>query len=367
MKRLIICCDGTWNRADQVHDGVPCPTNVTKLFHAIAPVDHAGVQQLATYHEGVGVKRLERLIGGAGGFGLSRHIRDVYTWLVENFEAGDELFLFGFSRGAYTARSTVGLIRTCGILHRHHRDMVKDAYRVYRGAEDKPDNPEALEFRAKYSTESRIRFIGVWDTVGALGIPLSGTRWVNIVNRHYTFHNVTLSSRVDAAYQALAINEQRGPFTPAVWEPSERAEGQNQQLEQVWFAGVHSDVGGGYPDRQLADLTLRWMSDRARRNGLALTDLDLAPVDDNSAVHSTLHDSYKGVYTRIRPYLRVIGATSPAANESASSTAVRRLQLDSDYDPPGLRSFLAQPRVTDIGASARRDPATDPATDDVTG
>src|SRR6266540_1375162 len=211
-KRLVLCCDGTWNTAEQ-----KSPTNVTKLYNALAREDAAGNEQRPFYHVGVGVKPSERIRGGAFGFGLSRNVKDTYRFIVENFEPGDELFFFGFSRGAFTARSTAGFVRNSGILRRENIDRVDQAYALYRSRSAHPRGEEAQLFRNSYSHETRIRFIGVWDTVGALGIPLSGLRLVNLVNRRWQFHDTELSSTVDAAFQALAIDEQRGPFRPAIW------------------------------------------------------------------------------------------------------------------------------------------------------
>ena len=129
-----------------------------------------------------------------------------------------------------------------------------------------PRGVEAELFRRSYSHEARIRCIGVWDTVGALGIPLNGLRWVNAFNRRWQFHDTDLSTTVDAAFQALAIDEKRGPFKPALWQQQEDAG--DQRLEQVWFAGDHCDVGGGHRDAALADIALLWMADRARSCGL---------------------------------------------------------------------------------------------------
>ena len=126
-KRLVLCCDGTWNSPDQ-----KSPTNVTKLALAIAPVDAMGGEQRIFYHCGLGTNRWERIRGGAFGFGLSRNVRDAYRFIVQTFEPGDELFFLGFSRGAYTARSTAGFVRNCGILRREHEDRVDEAYTLYR-------------------------------------------------------------------------------------------------------------------------------------------------------------------------------------------------------------------------------------------
>ena len=156
-------------------------------------------------------------------FGLSRDVCDTYRFLVQNYEPGDELFFFGFSRGAFTARSTVGLVRNAGILRQEHVDRVSEAYALYRSRTktNTPRGREATLFRRSYSYEPRIRFIGVWDTVGALGIPLDGFRLISLLNKRWEFHNTELSTSVDAAYQALAIDEKRGPFKPALWKTQE--------------------------------------------------------------------------------------------------------------------------------------------------
>jgi uncharacterized protein (DUF2235 family) len=332
-KRLIMCCDGTWNTAEQ-----SSPTNVTRVRRALSSEDHVGIKQCAFYHVGVGVKRWERLRGGAFGFGLSRNVKDTYRFIVENFEPGDELFFFGFSRGAFTARSTAGLVRNSGILRREHADRLDEAYALYRSRTAHPRGAEAQSFRNSYSYETRIHFIGVWDTVGALGIPLSPARWVNFVNRRWQFHDTDLSTKVDAAFQALGIDEKRSSFRPAVW--AQQADAVDQQVEQVWFTGVHSDVGGGYPERALAEITLRWMVDRARSRGLAFDD---GQFDTNALdPMGRLHESRTLLYKLLRPFTRIIG-TKAATHESVASSAVKRHKTNSAYSPPGLVAYLNGP------------------------
>ncbi|WP_148570907.1 DUF2235 domain-containing protein [Nocardioides caldifontis] len=359
MKRLVIACDGTWNKADQQKDGKPCPTNVCKVAQRIAEVAPDGVRQEVYYAAGVGTEWGERLRGGAFGFGLSREVQKAYRFLVDHFEEGDEIFFFGFSRGAFTVRSTAGLVRNAGILRREHRDLVGEAYELYRDRERHPDSEEARRFRAEHSIETRIRFIGVWDTVGALGVPLDGLRFLNLINRRWEFHDLDLSSRVDSAFHAVAIDEQRGPFKAALWNQSPEGRAKGQELEQVWFAGVHSDVGGGYPRSGLADLALEWMVDRARRCGLGF---DLAPaLDLDEALADTLHDSRTWFYKLLKPAPRVIGRV-PTGRESVASTAVQRHERGVDgYAPATLLDNLAgRPVVTDIrgsGSPSRVQPA----------
>ncbi|MDF3010573.1 MAG: hypothetical protein K0S03_1369, partial [Burkholderiales bacterium] len=221
MKRLILCCDGTWNSADQERNGTPCPTNVVKLGYRVAKRD-GDIPQLIYYDQGVGTgNTLDRASGGAFGDGLEENIHDAYRFLVANYEPGDELYLFGFSRGAFTVRSIGGMIRKCGILER------------------------PMQFRKSCSLIHEepipIRMIGVWDTVGSLGIPLRGLRW--LTRREHQFHDTELSGSVQVACHALAIDERRAPFAPTLWDYKPKP---GQQVEQVWFCGAHSDVGGGY-------------------------------------------------------------------------------------------------------------------------
>ncbi|WRT12684.1 DUF2235 domain-containing protein [Pseudarthrobacter sp. LT1] len=224
-KRIVVCCDGTWATPDQADDGQPCPTNVTKLALGIAPAgrDKNGtdIEQKVFYHRGVGAGRHDRLGGGAFGAGLSYDILAAYRFIMGNFQPGDELFLLGFSRGAYTARSTAGLIRNAGILRRRFRGRLGDAYSLYRDrtATTNPRSVEATLFRRSFSHETRIHCIAVWDTVGSLGIPLTGVPVIDRYNRRFAFHDTALSATVDNAFQALAIDEKRKPFAPTLWQP----------------------------------------------------------------------------------------------------------------------------------------------------
>ena len=347
-KRLVVCCDGTWNRPDQLHNGVAAPTNVSKLALAVARQDDDGTDQRVFYQPGVGTRRWERLRGGAFGLGLGRNVRECYRFLVECYEPGDELYFFGFSRGAFTARSTVGMVRNSGILRSEHLDRVGDAYRLYRSKEDptRPDGLEAQMFRRMFAhPETNIRFVGVWDTVGALGIPIDGIR-VPLLAKRWSFHDPRLSRSVEYAYQALAIDEHRGPFEPTLWEQHEKAE--DQTLEQVWFAGVHSDVGGGYSEPALAEIPLLWMRDRAAATGLTFLKNRLKPAGDaldEDQRHQGIqvrpdalgpaHESLTGFYRVFPRCPRPIKGDGVSVSNTA---VVRRDQ--SDYDPPTLAKYL---------------------------
>lgn len=347
-KRLVICCDGTWNTPDQAAEGRPCPTNVTKVALEVAATGDDGKDQCVYYLRGVGTARGERIRGGGFGMGLSRNVKDAYRTIVENYDPGDELFLFGFSRGAFTARSTVGFVRNAGVLKRQHASRVDEAYKLYRTRGAHPRGTESELFRRSYSHEIETTFIGVWDTVGALGIPVSGMGWLN---KRWAFHDTKLSSTVKNAFQALAIDEKRRPFQPTLWEPhDDDVRPADQRLEQVWFAGVHCGVGGGYTDTSLSDIALLWMVQRAKECGLAFKADAFPPLqpgqqpDDNRPrpapkFGGELRESRRLAYRLFPKYHRSIGTTHERT-EAVASTAVLRHQQDRDYRPPRLGDYL---------------------------
>jgi len=273
MKRIITCNDGTWNKPNTVDDGAGVMTNVEKIYKCITPSDRNGIQQLKFYDEGVGTGPgfWNKLVGGVTGAGIDKNIKDTYKFLMWNYEPGDEIYLFGFSRGAYTARSLGGLIRNCGILRPENLHLVDEAYELYRDRTilAHPNSDAMVSFRRQYSYngngETQMRCIGVWDTVGALGIPL---RFFQLSNKErYKFHDVTLSDWVKNAFHALAIDERRKTFSPTLWETSKTMP-QDNRMEQVWFSGVHSNIGGGYKQNGLSDITLEWMMKKTAQLGL---------------------------------------------------------------------------------------------------
>ena len=219
-KKLIVCADGTWNSDNNETDpGFPGATNVTKIARSLLPTDKDGVQQVVRHIDGVGSEVGIKVRGGAVGRGLFRNVLAGYRFLYQNYEEGDEIFLFGFSRGAYTARSLAGLVRNSGLLKRGDESFEEEAVEIYRdyAPETAPDGERSTRFRAAHSWEAEIDFIGVWDTVGALGIPgLDGSFRV-LKGLDWQFHDVTLSSRVKKAFHALAIREHRAEFMPTLW------------------------------------------------------------------------------------------------------------------------------------------------------
>ncbi len=339
MKRLILCCDGTWNSADQVKNGTPCPTNVVKLAYRIAKRDATGMPQIVHYDQGVGTgNSLDRLTGGAFGEGLEDNIYRAYRFLIANYEPGDEIWLFGFSRGAFTARSVAGIIRKCGILSRAAVQHYIKAVELYKLSDVHPDDPTAAEFRRLFSCcendPIKIRFIGVWDTVGSLGIPLRGLRWVS--RRDYTFHDTALSGTVELAYHALALDEHREPFRPSLWMEKRKP---NQTIEQVWFPGVHSDIGGGYAECALSDITLEWMMSRARDAGLMLDAEAIAAHPLSPDPVGVIHHSKAGFYKFTRGIDRAIDTSG---TQSVHASAIARWDNDPGYCPANLLAWFKE-------------------------
>jgi hypothetical protein len=226
-------------------------------------------------------------------------------FIAQNYVPGDEIYLFGFSRGAFTARSIVGLISAVGLLKRWSLKYVGKAWKYFR-EHDRPHSP--AHFVAEYPgaevhEDVRIAFLGVWDTVGALGIP--GHLFEKVNARLYGFYDTSLCPIVKRAYHALAIDEHRDSFVPTLWTGAipETCE----EVEQVWFAGAHADVGGGYDTRKLADIPLRWMADKARAAGLVL-DQDMLPRSADLDALAPRHDSSAGLFAfnRIMPTVRAV-------------------------------------------------------------
>jgi uncharacterized protein (DUF2235 family) len=295
MKRLIVCCDGTWSKPDNKY-----VTNVEKIARTVQndPALAGGVGQLIYYIGGVGGSSYgaDNILGGAFGFGLSANVIASYRFLAQNYEFGDEIFIFGFSRGAYTARSLAGMIARVGLLTEQSlvEERLRDAVHIYQ----RKQLPEGAfgasveEFKADHCHSPKIAFLGVFDTVGALGVP--GFRW-----RTPKFHDVQLSWEVEIARQALAIDEERLIFAPTFWEhpaePSpeylERLKGApRDRVKQVWFEGSHSDAGGGYAETGLSDTALLWMVKEAHKAGLVF-DAPLLAHYVNSGSDPIRHNS----------------------------------------------------------------------------
>jgi type VI secretion system (T6SS) phospholipase Tle1-like effector len=303
-KKLIVCADGTWNDEDRTR------TNVAKLHRALKTWHVEGVDQWVCYVSGVGTTFGEAISGGAFGYGLSRNVLQGYYFLVDNYQLGDQLYFFGFSRGAYTVRSLAGFIRNSGLLKKEHRDRIDEAWKLYRSRSKNtgPRGNVAQQFRAMYSYEPVIIFIGVWDTVGSLGIPSGSLRLLgllfNLFGYDWRFHDPQLSTKVKHAYHALSIHERRSTFVPTLWEKQQDAP-PDQVLEQMWFPGVHCDVGGGYNAAGLSDEALDWMMEKAEKCGLVFrAESRHFGLDNAPDPFGRLHDSYSLAFRFIDFILR---------------------------------------------------------------
>jgi uncharacterized protein (DUF2235 family) len=329
MKRLILLCDGTWLDADTASRA----SNVQRLARAIAPLAPGKVPQVVYYRPGPGADGAFDVVGAAAfGLGLDMEIQALYRFLVYNWAAGDEVFVFGFSRGAYVARSLVGMLRNAWLLERRHDELIAQAYHVYR-THWGPDADNALRFREPHAREVRVRFLGVWDTVGALGIPLE--LFPGFDAERYNFHDTTISRIVDHACHAIAIDERRKPLAPALWHT--RAD--RTRTEQAWFAGTHADVGGGLREAGLANISLRWMVQQAGQAGLAV---DPAALEAMLA-EDTQEIAHGWIPLPMRHYgteWREIGVTN--ADETLHPSAEQRYLREDSYRPRNLREFLAR-------------------------
>ncbi|MBB4003799.1 DUF2235 domain-containing protein [Aurantimonas endophytica] len=272
-KRLVVCFDGTWNNAD---DSDKSATNVQRIARAVRG-NSGDMQQIVLYLRGVGSTgtQIQRLLAGATGAGVEDNIRSAYMFLAQNYRparkeggkdvAADEIFLFGFSRGAFSARSLAGFISSAGLLKRQRLADLPAAWAYYRRVGPRSSKDFCAVAGSDCHHDPEITFVGVWDTVGALGIPKSivGLQ----IDASHEFHDTTPSKIVANAFHALAIDEYRDEFVPTLWTGTVPA---GAHVEQCWFAGAHSDVGGGYADRRLADIPLAWMAGKAEQCGLAL-------------------------------------------------------------------------------------------------
>jgi uncharacterized protein (DUF2235 family) len=340
MKRIIVCADGTWNTRDQINQasGKRRPSNVTKVARAIRPRDRHHVDQIVYYHDGVGSSSgLDRYTGGAFGDGMEANIRELYRFLVYNFEPQDEIYMFGFSRGAFTVRSLAGFMSFAGLVEKDSDYFVPDLYHCYQNGKGS-GSPEWIKAHRRIPSPRscpQIRFIGVWDTVGALGAP--GFLGQVFRRSKYTYHDVGLRPSVEHAYHALAIDERRGPFRPNIWE---RPTAWSGVLQQAWFAGVHRNVGGGCEPDGLANEALHWIVEKAEALGLEFDDWFLKPY--TPCFNSSLQDSMTLGYRLLGECLRPIGK-HPNDGETIHRSALDRMSLDTcDYHPANLESYLSE-------------------------
>ena len=373
MKRLIFCFDGTWQKLDS-----PCPTNVVLTAETVLPLSPDGIAQVIFYDEGVGTSKYEKFSGGIFGAGLVKNIADGYRFLILNYTPGDELYVFGFSRGAYTARSFVGLLHTVGILERRVAAKVHDAIELYRRRDTTTEyNNELLCFRRDnanhvcISEEERkwraaegietqntplleIQYLGVWDTVGALGIP-SRFAIAKAADKKFLFHDPSLSPFVKSARHAVAIDERRKDYEPTLWANIDtlnaarniNSNAPDAPYQQQWFPGVHCAIGGGGNHRGLSDQTLDWILDGARAAGLVLDGSPSSRIFElqpNYRDHLDPSDKPGLFYTISNVFASTDRIPGPPALNQVSMSA-RRRWLESPDKLPDHRQY--RPKTLD--------------------
>jgi len=343
-KKLVVCCDGTWNTPRTGTNiyrtynflwerlGRPTETTDKQGTRRCSGKAPDGTDVALYYDEGVGTQWFDKLLGGSVGAGLSDNVRAAYRFLGDTYEPGAEIYLFGFSRGAYTARSLCGFIKAAGLLV---KPSVQDVWRAYmdryvaaqapaiaarslgftvdgvrdwfirKGAEAVGHLGGTSVDRLPTYGDVAIKLIGVYDTVGALGVPIPLATKLNepIVG----FHDTTLGRTVQAAVQALAVDEKRGPYSPALWTQAANAQAlAGQSVLQVWFPGVHSDIGGGYgDDKGIGDITWDFMMRQAAAHGLVVDPAQPTPALTLNPLPAQ-HDSFDKAWQELSSRLKLI-------------------------------------------------------------
>ena len=332
MSNIVVCADGTWNRPEE-DLASDHPTNVLKLARGVAPAD-GRARQHVFYDWGLGSYH-DSGVAGMTGRGIHKNILDGYRYIVHNYAPGDRIFLFGYSRGAYTVRALCGLINNCGIVRRADAPLIARAWRLYKSPaqEDHPNGAAAIAFRERHSHPSRaVHFVGVWDTVGALGIPFS---LMGLFDGNDEFYDNRMGGNIVTARHALAIDERREDFAPTLWQPRAGVD-----LKQVWFAGSHGDIGGGNPPDPdgacIADVALEWMLGEAGQAGLRVEDHVRDGITDGTLAR--VHPSRVKLF-RLRPALDrpLENVDTPTRIHPSVRT---RFEQDAGYRPPQLVELL---------------------------
>ena len=295
-KNILIFADGTGQEGGVAHD-----TNIYKLYNM---VEDRTARQIAFYDRGVGVDRggLSILAGQIGGRGFGRNVMECYRFIFDHFEGGDRIFLFGFSRGAAAVRSLSSFIHLFGVLPKGRPELIEKAWAVYSSPRTDARDAAAEAFVKRHHTMwTKVQFLGCYDTVSALGLPFAPAsallNW--IPSLRHRFHNYHLAPSVVHARHALALDDERKVFHPVLWEPLEVTRAQVtegkfacESMRQVWFAGVHTDVGGGYAEPQMSDIPLVWITQEAVRCGLHIWPDHGVTIDED--VNGPMHDSREG-------------------------------------------------------------------------
>ncbi|KAG1141045.1 hypothetical protein G6F37_008148 [Rhizopus arrhizus] len=347
IRRIIVCLDGTWETPSE-------KTNVYEFSQSLVNgdvYDSKGMlwEQMHTYYSGLGTGKY-RILGGVFGYGISGQITSAYKYICKNYRSEqDEIWLLGFSRGAYAVRSLAGMINNIGLLPKEKLSKTEEAYMLYRnrGNHRRPSGIDSIKFRRDNGCQMPyIYFLGCFDTVGTLGVPklpwyLGGPIFYNLFNRFHSFHDTKLTPIVKHAYHALSIHDQRAWFRPTLMHFSDKQQlnSKFQTLEQVWFPGMHADVGGQKSSNCSGNIischSLWWMMSKARKLGLVFKEDRLLQTPDFRDCKFFYQDSYlSALIYRIMPREdRVI------AKDENTFTYDPKLQL---YREGDFLSFITQ-------------------------
>ena len=375
-KRLCLFIDGTWNTFEN-------NTNVWRIFSLCAKQDDTGQKQLIYYTKGVGTSVGAKVSGGLFGYGINEIIIDAYEWLIPRYSSGDEIFIFGFSRGAFAARSLAGLIAKSGVVRPGSPVGVGELYDRYKSPNARTlyqlidqhangtigDTTILERWLLQYSSPAPIKMIGVFDTVGALLGP-------------YAFLETGLRTPIDNAYHALAIDEHRENFQPTLYTQNfhlDRPESEQPKLrdissvEQRWFVGAHANVGGGYNSDLLAQIPLRWLKQKAESHGMKFSfGLDAHDELCEAPINNSFKEMFYGIYALAKfgaAYYRAIGSAAimtpnlktVTLNETIDASVFERVRRRSDYSPKNLVNW-AQRHGADLKSITGAVRADDPRT-----
>ena len=383
-RRLIVCCDGTGQSPRRLH-----PSNVLRLSRAITPVSADGVSQITYYQWGVGSSGFrDRITGGAFGDGLEQNVEHAYRFLVHNYQPGDSIMLFGFSRGAFTARSLAGMIAACGMLRKEHADKIDLAYESFKQF-DRKTTP--AQIKERYSHDVEVDFLGVWDTVGSMGVPRNRIaeafqyysawpfrrEWVKrlfskitpqgiktiahhlattvevshieLPRHQHAFHDAHLSPLVKRAFHALAIDEKRPTYEPTLWIGDIASD---QVVQQRWFAGAHSDIGGN-GNFAISARPMRWIVGEAmERCGMEVTPEFWREVCEQAIAQGKVSQSPEGFLGWVlgigmREERRIVQLSNKTVG--IHTTAAQMFSDPSiDYSPPNLRRIKFDPTTGEL-------------------
>lgn len=349
-KNIVLLSDGTGQRG-----GVGYETNVWSMYKSLV---HDNPKQLICYDDGVGSQksRWQKILGGISAFGLAQNVRDLYTFLIRNWEPEDRIYLFGFSRGAFTVRVLSDLISRCGIIHLNANikseneldKLIKSAYVAALKAYYRPEFARAFKKAYSWKVQPHIHFIGVWDTVGAIGLPFKQARFATHNLIEYGFRGHALNDCVNYAAHAISIDDSRETFHPVVWD--ERIDRNPERIQQMWFAGVHTNIGGGYPKNQLSRISLEWMIDKVKeadktaglsaKESLMLSKNKLVAISNDKDAHGRIYNSRSGpatVYRFLPRYLEKFRKSYTEEKIKIHKSVFERIAHNTDgYSPHNL-------------------------------